>query len=118
LAMLTWLVVLIRVVLSVRLIVGQLRRGREGYRGALVGRRAMEPRVVEGWVGFVMGRELLPVWVGERLHNARPAPGPGTAKMRIGGWRSRMRELRGCRVETLVHLVHIKVMLSQHPIST
>lgn len=116
LAMLIWLVGLIRVVLSVRLVVGQLWRGREGYRGALVGCRAMESRIVEGRVGFVVGRELLPVWVGERLHNARPAP--GTAKMRIGGWWPRMRELRACRVETLVHLVHIEVMLSQHPIST
>jgi hypothetical protein len=68
-------VVFVRVVLPVRLIVGELRRGGEGYRGALVGCRALVSRVVEGWwIGFVMGRKLM-----ERWHNARPAP--RTAKM-------------------------------------
>lgn len=98
LVMLTRLV-FIRVVLPVCLVVGELRRGREGYRGALVG-STLESRVVEGWVGFVMGRELM-----ERLHNVRPAP--RTAKMRISGWRPRVRELRGWRVVGVLRVVYV-----------
>jgi hypothetical protein len=89
--------VFIRVVLPICLVVGELRGGREGYRRALVG-STLESRVVEGWIGFVMGRELM-----ERLHNVRPAP--RTAKMRISGWRPRMRELCGWRVVGVLRVV-------------